>query len=147
MKSSNTLLEKIKEFEGFKATAYRAIPSEKYLTIGYGHYGTDVRKDMKITKDAATELLKKDLAPIERYLSGMQGIDNQFKFDACVDFCFNLGMGNFNGSTLRKKIKAHASEKEIKAEFMRWVYGGGKKLPGLVKRRTWEAERFFDERR
>lgn len=143
MKSSNTLIEKIKEFEGFKSTAYKAIPSEKYLTIGYGHYGADVRKDMKITKDAATELLKKDLAPIERYLSGTTGIDNQFKFDACVDFCFNLGMGNFNGSTLRKKIITHAPDKEIKAEFMRWVYGGGKKLPGLVKRRTWEAERFF----
>lgn len=143
MKSSNTLIEKIKEFEGFKSTAYKAIPSEKYLTIGYGHYGADVRKDMKITKDAATELLKKDLAPIERYLSGTTGIDNQFKFDACVDFCFNLGMGNFNGSTLRKKIITHAPDKEIKAEFMRWVYGGGKKLPGLVKRREWEAERFF----
>ena len=146
MKSSNTLINKIKEFEGFKATAYKAIPSEKFLTIGYGHYGADVRKDMRITKDAATELLKKDLAPIERYLSGTTGIDNQFKFDACVDFCFNLGMGNFSGSTLRKKILAHAPEKEIRAEFMRWVYGGGKRLPGLVKRRTWEAERFFGKK-
>lgn len=143
MKASNILIEKIKEFEGFKGVAYKAMPTEKYLTIGYGHYGSNVKKGMKITKDAATELLKKDLAPIERYLSGMEGIDNQYKFDACVDFCFNLGMGNFNGSTLWKKIKAHASDEEIKKEFMRWVYGGGKKLPGLVKRREWEAERFF----
>ena len=146
MESSNTLIEKIKEFEGYKAKAYKAIPSEKFLTIGYGHYGADVRKDMRITKDAATELLKKDLAPIERYLSGTEGIDNQFKFDACVDFCFNLGMGNFSGSTLREKIITHAPEKEIKAEFMRWVYGGGKRLPGLVKRREWEAERFFGKK-
>ncbi len=146
MESSNTLIEKIKEFEGYKAKAYKAIPSEKFLTIGYGHYGADVRKDMRITKDAATELLKKDLAPIERYLSGTEGIDNQFKFDACVDFCFNLGMGNFSGSTLHKKILAHAPEKEIRAEFMRWVYGGGKRLPGLVKRREWEAERFFGKK-
>lgn len=142
MKASNSLIEKLKEFEGFKSTAYKAIPSEKYLTIGYGHYGTDVKKGMKITKDAATELLKKDLAPIERYLTGTEGIDNQFKFDACVDFCFNLGMGAFSKSTLRKKIMAHAPEREIRTEFMKWVNGGGRKLPGLVRRREWEAEWF-----
>lgn len=143
MKSSNTLIEKIKEFEGYKAKAYKC-PAGIW-TCGHGHT-KGVTSTTTCTKAAAEEWLRQDLAPIERYLSGTEGIDNQFKFDACVDFCFNLGIGNFNGSTLRKKIKAHASEKEIKAEFMRWVYGGGKKLPGLVKRRTWEAERFFGKK-
>ena len=143
MKSSNTLIEKIKEFEGYKAKAYKC-PAGVW-TCGHGHT-KGVTATTTCTKAAAEEWLRQDLAPIERYLSGTEGIDNQFKFDACVDFCFNLGMGNFSGSTLREKILAHAPEKEIRAEFMRWVYGGGKRLPGLVKRREWEAERFFGKR-
>ena len=143
MEVSELMLEKLKSFEGLSLKACKAVKTEKYYTIGYGHYGADVKKGMKITKDAATELLKKDLAPIERYLTGTEGIDNQFKFDACVDFCFNLGMGAFSKSTLRKKIMAHAPEREIRAEFMKWVNGGGRKLPGLVKRREWEADWFF----
>lgn len=140
MRASNVLIEKIKEFEGFKAKAYKC-PAGVW-TCGYGHV-KGVMANTSCTKTAAEEWLRQDLAPVERFLSGMEGIDNQYKFDACVDFCFNLGVGNFNGSTLCKKIKAHASDDEIKKEFMRWVYGGGKRLPGLVKRRQWEADRFF----
>lgn len=151
MKASGTLIGKIKEFEGFRSKAYRATPSEKYLTIGYGHYGADVKQHMTITRDAATELLRKDLVRFEKYVTGLQVTSNQFEFDALVDFCYNLGTDALGGSTLLKKIKAvffaayvtPAQKEEIRKEFMKWVYAGGKKLTGLVKRREWEAERFF----
>lgn len=140
MKASNSLIEKIKEFEGYKSKAYRC-PAGVW-TCGHGHT-KGVKSTTTCTRTAAEEWLRQDIAPIERYLSNTEGIDTQYKFDACVDFCFNLGMGAFSKSTLRKKIMAHAPEREIRAEFMKWVNGGGRKLPGLVKRREWEAEWFF----
>ena len=66
----------------------------------------------------------------------------QGQFDALVDFCFNLGMVKFIGSTLYTKILVHAPDDEIAAQFRRWVYGGGKKLDGLVKRREWEVQQW-----
>lgn len=142
MKASNILIEEIKKFEGFKGTAYKC-PAGVW-TCGHGHT-KGVKAKTTCTRTAAEEWLRQDLAPIERFLNGMDGIDTQGRFDACADFCFNLGMGNFNGSTLKKKIQTGASEKEIRDEFMKWVYSGKKKLSGLVKRRKWEADRFFAE--
>ena len=140
MKASNSLIEKMKEFEGYKSKAYRC-PAGVW-TCGHGHT-KGVKSTTTCTRTAAEEWLRQDIAPIERYLSNTEGIDTQYKFDACVDFCFNLGMGAFSKSTLRKKIMAHAPEREIRAEFMKWVNGGGRKLPGLVRRREWEADWFF----
>lgn len=143
MKASNILIEKIKEFEGFLSKPYKADKSEKYLTIGYGHYGADVKANMTITKEAATALLRKDLQGAESYVNKLGVVKTQGQFDALADFCYNLGSGALGSSTLLKKIKARASEKEIRAEFAKWVYCGGKVLPGLVKRRQWEANRYF----
>lgn len=140
MKASNTLIEKIKEFEGLRKKAYKCAAG--VLTCGYGHT-KGVKATTVCTKSAAEEWLLQDLAPIEKHLSTMQGLDTQFKFDAIADFCFNLGTAAYDGSTLRKKIEGRASEAEIRAEFARWVHGGKKVLPGLVKRREWEADRFF----
>ena len=50
-------LKLIKSFEGCKLTAYKCLPTEKYYTIGYGHYGSDVKAGMKITEEQAEELL------------------------------------------------------------------------------------------
>lgn len=143
MKASNILIEKIKEFEGFSSKPCKADKSERYLTIGYGHYGADVKANMTITKEAATALLRKDLAVSENYVNKLGVTKTQGQFDALVDFCYNIGCGSLGGSTLLKKIKSHASEKEIRTEFAKWKYCGGKVLPGLVKRRQWEADRYF----
>ena len=57
---------------------------------------------------------------------------------AILDFTYNLGSGNLAGSTLRKRILADDKE-GAKVELMKWVKGGGKVLPGLVKRRAAES--------
>jgi lysozyme len=58
---------------------------------------------------------------------------------ALLDFVYNLGSGNLAASTLRKRILANDKD-GAKIELKRWVRGGGKVLPGLVRRRTAEAE-------
>lgn len=140
MKASDTLIAKIKEFEGYRPRAYR--DAVGVWTCGYGHT-RGVTAKTSCTQAQADAWLRQDLAPLEKRLNGIKEIDTQGKLDACLDFCFNLGLGNFLRSTLLKTIKAGMDDKRIQAEFMRWVYAGGRKLDGLVKRREWETERFF----
>jgi lysozyme len=67
---------------------------------------------------------------------------SQNQLDALTSWCFNLGMGNFQKSTLLVKLNAgdfHAAAHEIP----RWVYAGGKVLPGLVRRREAERQLFL----
>ena len=66
--------------------------------------------------------------------------DNQW--DAIVSFAYNVGIGNFKRSTMAKKILANPANPTIYHEFGRWVKAGNKKLPGLVRRRAWEAARW-----
>lgn len=141
MKASNKLIGKIKEFEGYRDKAYR--DAAGVLTIGYGTT-RNVKEGQTCTEEQAEEWLREDLALAERFVNTIPEIDTQGKFDAIVDFVYNLGIGNFESSTLYRKIKSRAPVEEIQAEFRRWVHAGGKVLPGLVKRREWEAERWAE---
>ena len=141
MKASEQLIEKIKEFEGFSSTAYTCAGG--VVTIGYGHT-RGVKITDRCTRSEAERWLREDLAPIEAYLNTIPEVDTQGKYDALCSFIFNLGMGNFKGSTLLKKIRAGAPTEEIQAQFRRWVYAKGKVLKGLVKRREWEAQRWAE---
>lgn len=135
----------IKQFEGFRSKAYKPVPSEKYYTIGYGHYGADVKQGMTITEKRAEELLTKDISKFQSFVNNLGVCTTYPQFAALVDFAFNLGTSALGTSTLLKKIKAGATEKEIRHQFSRWVYSNGTKLPGLVKRRQWEANRYFQK--
>ncbi|WP_276910980.1 lysozyme [Hallella colorans] len=141
MKASNQLIEKIKEFEGLRLRAYR--DSGGKPTIGYGHT-LGVKMGQRITELQAEEMLRQDLWVAGRFANTIKEIDTQGKYDAVVSFIFNLGVGSFKRSTLYKHIKHHAPDKLIQAEFRRWTHSGGKVLPGLVKRREWEAKRWAE---
>jgi len=65
----------------------------------------------------------------------------QHQFDALVDWTFNEGSGNLASSTLLRKLN-DGDYAGADAEFARWVRGGGRVLPGLVKRRALEATWF-----
>lgn len=140
MKSSELLLNKIIDFEGCKLTAYKC-PAGVW-TIGVGHT-KGVRQGQRITVRTALEYLAQDLKPCEEAVNNLSVCSTQGQFDALVDFVFNLGETKLQKSTLLKKIKAGAPESDIRYEFSRWVYSGGKKLAGLVKRRQWEADTYF----
>ena len=66
----------------------------------------------------------------------------QGQFDALVSFTFNLGAGALQRSTLRRKVnrEEHA---DVPAEFSKWVWAGGRKMNGLIKRRKAEAELYL----
>lgn len=136
----------IKSFEGLRLKAYKVLESEKYFTIGYGHYGADVHEGMTITETQANQLFDND---IKKYVDGVNSaklgfLPNQNQFDALVSFTYNLGVGilsDFNGM----------SSEEVAKEMLLYVNSGGQKLQGLVNRRQKEVELFnkpcgFNER-
>lgn len=142
MRVSDICFEKIQEFEGLRLTAYKC-PAGVW-TIGYGHT-KGVKMGQTITKAQAETLLRGDLLPCENYVRGLNLELTQGQFDALVDFCFNLGTAALQRSTLLQKIRTKADEQTIRGEFAKWVNAGGVRLQGLVKRRAWEADRFFEE--
>mgnify|MGYP004520842079 FL=1 len=142
MKVSNELIDKIKQFEGYRSKAYRC--SAGVLTCGYGHT-KGVTARTTCNKNKALAWLRADLEPIERFLSAIPEVcKSQGRFDACADFCFNLGVNAFKGSTLLKQIQKKSSVSIIQAEFLKWIYAGGKPLEGLKNRRRWEAQRWVE---
>ena len=138
MKISQTGLKLIKSFEGCQLTAYKAVSSEKYYTIGYGHYGADVTKGMKITQSRAEALLISDLAKFEAKVNKYQGKYNfnQNQFDALVSFAYNVG--SIDGLTNNGK----RTIAQISAKFSAYNKSGGKVLAGLTKRRAAEKKLF-----
>lgn len=141
MRMTQKALNKLKEFEGCKLKAYLC-PAGKW-TIGYGTTA-GVKPGMVITKDKAELFLDADIEAFESSLEKIPTLVSlkPWQWDAIVDFVYNLGLGNFKSSTLLRKIKANPDDPTIPAEFSRWVYSGKTKLPGLVKRRAWEAKRW-----
>lgn len=139
-RASKLLIQKLKEFEGLRLVAYKPTKAERWWTIGYGHSAGDVRAGMRITEGNAEELLKRDLFFVEKFINGIPKVKTQGQFDALVSFTYNVGVGNLKKSTLLKKIMHDTPTAEIQREFMKWVYSGGKRLDGLVKRRRWEAQ-------
>ena len=118
MNISKIAFEKIKEFEGCRLQAYQ--DAAGVWTIGYGHT-YNVRQGDRISQWYAEQQL-----------------------DAVVSFVFNLGIKRWQYSTLRQLIMYRKPKELIQKEWMRWVFAGGKRLNGLVKRREWECNRFFE---
>lgn len=127
--------------ESFSAVVYLC-PAGK-PTLGYGHVVRDT-DNLKppITQAEAEALLARDLVPVEVYLSAVFPWLNQNQFDALASFCFNVGLGAFEKSTLFARLKARDIDGAA-GQFGRWILGGGKILLGLVKRRRRELELFL----
>lgn len=155
-------------FEGYRNRPYRC--SASVWTVGWGHALYDdqlalpnVRKngyqgmirneyplkpedDRVWSKEELVAIFKYDLIRFERgvlrYVPGVVG--RQGSFDACVSFAFNAGLGNLQRSQIR--IKANRGEWDAAAQsFMNFITGGGKVLPGLIKRRQAEMALFLSQ--
>ena len=136
-------IELIKYYEGFKRKAY--ICAGGHPTIGYGHKILKGEKFSTISLMDAQEILAKDLIRTERLVLRYIDIalhDNQFA--ALVSFTFNLGGAALQRSVLRQKVN-YGLYKEAGREFLRWVYAGGKRLPGLAVRRRSERDLFLSD--
>jgi len=134
----------IKEFEGFRVTAY--ICPAGVVTVGYGTtriQGKAVQLGTTITTDEADMLLEEDLKSFEDAVNqNVREEISQNQFDALVAFVYNVGAGNFKKSTLLKKINA-GEFNQAADEFLKWNKAGGKVLKGLTRRRTAERELFL----
>ena len=141
MTTTEILLQKLMEMEGLRLEAYE--DAAGVPTIGYGHT-KNVRMGDKISEYWAKEMLREDIEEAEWQVKELGVAKTEGQLDALVSFVFNLGIERLKTSTLLKVIRNGGSMQQIKKEFKRWVYAGGKQLPGLVKRREWEAKRFFE---
>lgn len=130
----------ISRFEGLELEAY--ICPAGILTIGYGHTGDDVHTGDVITEEMALALLEADMTQAIECVDGFVDVDlTDEQTAALISFVFNVGCGAFKGSTLLKLLNAGNYE-QAAAQLMRWTKGGGKTLPGLVRRREAEMTLF-----
>ncbi len=141
MQTSQRGIDLIKRFEGLRLRAYDdgvGIP-----TIGYGHT-KGVKLGMTITEEQAVQFLREDLHSAERDIDRLVTVHLcQHQFDALASLVFNIGGTAFRDSTLLRKLNA-GDYAGAAVQFDRWVHGGGKILPGLVKRRAAERAMFED---
>ena len=135
-----------KRFEGFHRVArqdpHRAYPyicPAGFWTIGYGHLCAQTHPPMSM--EEAEEILATDLQvalkATLRYCPVL-ATEPEHRLAAIVDFTFNLGAGRLQMSTLRRRVNQQDWE-GAKRELGKWVYGGGRVLPGLVLRRQAES--------
>lgn len=129
-------------------TAYKC-PAGKW-TIGWGSTfymdGTPVREGDKITQADADIMLQKIVDDFRlQVVRIVPGTLPAGAVDALTSFSYNCGTAALQKSTLLKRIKENPLNlKEIEGEFNKWVKGGGKVLPGLVRRRAMEYKMYAD---
>lgn len=137
---TNQGLDLIKHFEGFSPTIY--ICPGGWPTIGFGHIVHDQERERfagGISANEAEDLLRRDVCVAERAVLRLIRVPlTDGQFDALSSFAFNLGSGTLQRSTLRRKVNRE-EHTAVPAEFRRWVWAGGRKLKGLVRRREAEA--------
>ena len=167
MKTSDKGIHVMHLFEGYRDKPYLC-PAHLW-TVGWGEmlhheqiklplvrkdgYTGMIRKEFPLapqhnrvwTRSELEERFKNLLGSFERgvlrlapNLSGRQGL-----FDACVALSYNIGVGGFQRSTLRQRILRDEPLDRIAEGFMMYTKGGGRELPGLVRRRKAEVALFM----
>jgi lysozyme len=168
MRTSEKGIHLMHLFEGYRDKPY--LCSASMWTIGWGHviyqdqiklplvrkpgYEGPLRAEYQLhpednrvwPKEELVEIFKNDLVSFERGVlrlaPNLNSPEHQSKFDACVAFSFNVGLGNFQRSTIRQKILREDWDGAAEA-FMQWTKAGGKVLKGLVRRRQAEKDLFL----
>ena len=132
---SNNGLKFTAAFEQFRGTAYRATLTEEYLTIGYGHYGSDVREGQKITEGQALILLNRDMAAAVKAVDAVAHPSlTQAQFDAVVDLVFNTGAGVIASNTGTGQALRAGDVKTLRAKLALFINQNGKPVLGLRRR-------------
>ena len=141
-------VELAKRFEGFHRVpkndplrrAHPYICPAGFWTVGFGHL---CKPDHPPISEAEAEVylaqdLMTALTATLRHCPVL-ATEPEPRLAAIVDFTFNLGAGRLQTSTLRRRLNQR-DWPGAEFELRRWVYGGGKVLPGLVTRRSAESE-------
>lgn len=149
MTPSDSFYRLLIQFEGLKLQAYR--DSAGIPTIGIGTIRYPDGSKVKIT-DTCTEIQANEWA---RYDAGKMAVKlnklitgiEQKQFDALLLLMYNIGDGGLSGSTVLKRIKAGASETDIREAWLRWnkakIAGVLQPVKGLTNRRKLELDLYF----
>ena len=139
-------LDLIKLYEGYSSSPY--LCPAQHWTIGYGAiWGMDNKRVTEdhpdINEDQADYLLRRDVKKSEMaVLRHIRVPLEDGQFNALCSFVFNLGSGALQSSTLRRKINK-GNYIGASNEFKRWIWAGGRKLKGLIRRREHERLMFL----
>ena len=131
----------IKQFEGCRLKAYKPVKTEKYWTIGWGHYGPDVKEGQTITQAQADALLAADC---QRFADAVDNPAycpltaqlNANQRDALISFTFNCGVGCLTTLCRGRSLP------QICEAMALYNKSGGKPLAGLTRRRAAEQGLF-----
>ena len=143
LKTSAAGRDFIEQFEGLDLKAYN--DGTGVVTIGYGHTTAagppTVNYGMVITKDQADQFLAADLAGVEKDVNNLVAVPlNQNQFDALVSFHFNTG------ALARSNVLRVINVKQfgmVPGCLNMWDHGGGRVMPGLLRRRQAEGKMFM----
>jgi len=136
----------IKHHEGVRSRPYRC-PAGLW-TVGVGHLIGDGKSlpeswNKTFSQEEIDKILKSDLRRFELGLTKL--LPNislkQNEFDALVSFCFNLGLGCFQRSTIRQAL-LRGNKKVAMESLVKYCRAGGKILRGLQTRRLDEKALF-----
>jgi lysozyme len=139
MSALEILIDLIKKFEGCCLKAYR--DPVGVLTIGWGQTGKEVCEGMTWTQANADNHLHESAShAIDQLIHSSPTLidEDHNRIAALADFVYNLGIGNYNSSTLKKHVD-DAEWTAAKKEILRWNNANGKILAGLTRRRQAEA--------
>lgn len=132
-------LTMIAGYEGLRTQAY--VDPVGVVTICYGHTKTAKLGQSK-SKDECVDLLHEEA---KEYVDAVKRYTyvplSQGQLDALVSFSYNVGVGAYKSSTLRRKLNA-SDYCGAASEFPRWNKAGGKVYKGLTLRRLEEQRRF-----
>lgn len=150
LKLSENGIKFIKNYEGCYLTAQKALSTEEYYTIGWGHYGPDVKKGQKITQEEADALFLTDIAdyekPVNDFAKKFNRTFTQNQFDALVSFTYNMGEGwtaNSNYSLYKYMSTGTYTADDLSDTFTSWCHSGGAVIQGLYNRRESEVALFL----
>lgn len=147
MKLNDKGYDLIKRFEGYSDRPYKCPAG--ISTIGYGNTyypnGTKVKiTDKQITREYANEILAHTAdefaADVLKLVKSKISVN---QLNALTAFAYNVGMGNFQKSTLLKLVNLNPNDAMIAKEFLKWNKAGGKVLNGLTNRRIAESALYF----
>ena len=134
----------IARWEGFSANVYKCPAGIE--TFGYGLLRKNYPKEpMPITKERALELLEINVIAYQKRMLRLVRVElTDTQIIALTSFCYNLGLSAFQRSSLRRKLNRGDYEGSSN-EFPKWVWAGGRKWNGLMKRRLAEKELFLNQ--
>lgn len=134
----------VKKYEGFYPKPYWDVNG---IAIGYGfrkaELGYSITSSSRITEEKADEILREWLKRCrQEAVQTIKGVElTDFQYDVLASFVQNIGEVQWRRSSVLRHFNQGNTDKAIQS-WKNYVHGGGKKLPGLVKRRSAEIALF-----